>query len=258
MLQIQEKRMSFFEHLAELRIRLIYIMLFFVGMFIICLIFQDTLMRVAVRPHLQAVSWLKSEGINVAPTLLGIRYTAPFLAYLKLCLVFAAFLSAPFAFYQIWGFVSAGLYTQERKFVTIYGLLSFLLFIVGSIFGYLVLIPYGLYFLARYADPSIIALQFSLGEYISLVILLTVIMGIIFELPLVMVFLSKIGVTTPQTFRKWRKFQIVITFFVAAVLTPGPDVFSQCMMAIPICFLYEIGIILSSITVKNKSRVETL
>jgi Tat protein translocase TatC len=241
-------------HLEELRKRILYCLGFFAGVFVLCLFFQAELMKIATLPHLWVVGWLKEKGITATKRLLGLRYTAPIFAYLKLSLLGALFLSVPFCLYQLWCFISQGLFFKERKYALRFGSISLLLFVAGVLFGYFVLIPYGLYFLACYGDPGIIKLEYSIGEYLNLLILLSLTIGMIFELPLLMVFLSTIGIADREKFCRWRKFAIVIIFFASAILTPGPDIFSQCMMAIPLCLLYEIGIIFSGIFSRKEGR----
>jgi len=238
-----EIRITLFQHLEELRKRLLWSVVFFVGVFIICFIFADKLLLVAIGPHLKVASWFRKENIKFSQELISLTYLAPFMAYLKLALIFALFFSSPFTAYQIWKFVGAGLYKNERRYVLIFAPFSFILFIAGSLFGYFLLVPYGLYFLAKYADPNILTLQFSLSSYLDFMLWLTIVMGIVFQLPLIMIFFSLIGLIKPSTYIKVWKYVIVIIFFVSAVVTPGPDIFSQCAMAIPLCFLYVIGII---------------
>jgi len=149
-------------------------------------------------------------------------------------------------------FVGAGLYRKERKYVLVFALPSFLLFTAGCVFGYFVMIPYGLWGLAQLLDPAEIEPVFSFSPYLSLVLLLTIIMGAIFEVPLVMLFLVKVGLVEPATYTRGRKFAIVAMFVIAAVLTP-PDVITQIIMAIPLVLLYELGVILSKLAVRRRA-----
>ena len=210
-------------------------------------------MRWAIYPHHQVVEWLRAEKFTMELKLMSMTYVTPFMAYLKLAFIASIFFSSPFIAYQMWKFIGAGLYHKEKRFIFTYGPFSFLLFLGGCAFGYLFVLPYGLYYLAKYADPKIIMPQYTLSDYLSLVMWLTIVMGIVFQLPLIMAFFAKIGLVTAKSYISWWKFAVVAIFVVSAVLTPGPDVFSQLAMGIPLCLLYGLGIILSVIVAKKST-----
>jgi Tat protein translocase TatC len=249
-----QKLMTFGGHLKELRHRVILSLVGLGLAFLICFIFQDQLMQVVVWPHRRVVQWLKATGITAQEQLMSMTYTAPILGYLKLALICAIFLGSPWAGYQMWRFLSAGLYPSEKKFMLTYTPISIALFICGCLLGYFVMIPYGLWFLAIYSDPKIITLTFELTRYLNLVMILTIMMGVLFQLPLVMSFLSRVGFVKPQAFSRGRRLAIVISFLVAAIITPGPDIFTQAMVAIPLCLLYELGILFSRVAAKRAPR----
>ena len=175
-----------------------------------------------------------------------IRYQETFIAFIKMAFIAAIFVGSPLIAYQLWAFVAAGLYKKERNWVWVFAPFSLLMFIGGCLFGYFVLIRYGLLFLASYADNfrDEITLSPSLSMYMSLVLTLTVVAGVIFELPLVMLFLSKIGLVPPGAWIKFARYMIVGIFLMAALLTP-PDAVTQLLMAGPLLVLYILGIILS-------------
>jgi Tat protein translocase TatC len=180
---------------------------------------------------------------------ISLTYPGPFIAHIKLALITALFFSIPFIGYQLWKFVSAGLYPTERKGVILFAIPSFALFIAGCLFGYFILIPYALYFLQIYPDRADIQPIFSIAGYLDLVLLLTIIIGLIFEVPLIMLFLAKAGLVSHKTFSKGRKIAILLSVILAAFITP-PDIFSQIILALPMILLYEVGIILCRIFVK--------
>lgn len=234
--------MTLSEHLEELRWRLLKSVIAFIVVFIATLFFQNQLIDFFVLPHKWAMDSLKMPSKFYAG-----KYQAPFMAYLKLSLIVAVFFSFPVFLYQMWRFVSAGLYQNERKFILSFLPISILLFILGSLFGFFILLQNGLYFLALLSRPDIVSLDYFISDYLDLVTLLTVITGILFEIPVVMLLLTKIGLATPQTFSKFRRLAIVIILIVSAVVTPSTDPITQLILAVPLYFLFELGIILSKL-----------
>ena len=240
-----EVKMTFGEHLEELRWRLVKSLVALLIAFVVSVIYYDTLIWFVIQPHYQVMQWLNVKESEAA--LISGSYTKPMWAAMKLSFIVAVFVSSPFIAYQIWSFISAGLYPRERKYVVRYAPMSFLLFVVGCAFGYLVLIPYGLYGLAQMFSLKDIKPIYVLTDYLDLVMGLTIVTGAIFQLPLLMGFFSAIGLTTWRTWIKWIKFAVVAIFVAAAVLTPTPDIFTQLLLAVPLLFLYGIGIGLSAI-----------
>lgn len=240
-----EVRMTFGEHLEELRWRLVKSLVALLVAFVVAMVFYDSLIWFMVQPHYQVMEWLKIKEADAA--LITGSYTKPMWAAMKLSFIVAVFAASPFVGYQIWAFISAGLYARERKYVTRYAPFSFLLFIGGCAFGYLVLIPYGLYGLAQMFRLEDIKPIYVLTDYLDLVMSLTIITGAIFQLPLIMGFFSAIGMTSWRTWVRWIKFAIVAIFVAAAILTPTPDVFTQLLLAVPLLFLYGVGIGLSAL-----------
>jgi len=170
-----------------------------------------------------------------------LSYQEGFYAYIKLCLLTAVFMAYPIILFQIWRFVEAGLFKRERRYVKIFAPVSYIAFIIGVLFGYYFLIPYGLQFLIKILGGGIQPM-ITMSQYISLVTMLTLALGIVFQLPLIMLFISKIGMLKAEDFIKWRLYAILIIFILAAVITP-PDPFTQVMTALPMIILYEIGIL---------------
>ena len=244
-------RMTFGEHLEELRTRLFKSILVLLVAFVALLFETGPLIRVISRPHFRA---MKLMGIpREQSAFLAGSYTEPVVATLKLTFIVALFVSSPFIAWQIWAFVAAGLYPKERRYVVAYAIPSFVLFLGGCAFGFFLLIPYGLWGMANMQAVDIVDPKFTFSEYLNLVMLLTIILGAIFELPLIMLFLTVVGLVQPATYSKWRRFSIVLIFIVAAVLTP-PDVFSQLLMAFPLLILYEIGVILARIAARRHRK----
>lgn len=245
--------MSFGEHLEELRKRILYSLLGLLVAFLVSMGFYKPLVGVMVQPHFKAIEMVEeaSPELKIEREFLALTYTAPFLATLKMAFIFGLFVASPWVAYHMWAFIAAGLYQSEKKYLYYFACPSFLLFILGCLFGYFILLPYGLYGLTQIQVPEFIDPRFSFSEYLSLVMLLTIVMGAVFELPLLMIFFSKVGLIEPESYSKWRKFAIVGMFVVAALLTP-PDVFTQLMMVGPLIFLWELGILLSKLAVRKR------
>ena len=176
-------------------------------------------------------------------SLMAINYLENFNAYMKVSLVFGIIFTIPFLLYELWKFIGAGLHAHEQKYVVLFTPFSLALFAVGGLFGYFVMIPVGLEFLAGWG-LSEVNLSITLGSYISLFFTLTLILGIVFQTPLVMIFLTKIGIANTALLRKMRRISVFCGVCLAIVMTP-PDPFSWSLMAAPMIILYEIGILLS-------------
>jgi Tat protein translocase TatC len=186
-------------------------------------------------------------------TLQTIKYQEAFISYLKACIVAAIILASPWVFLQLWAFVGSGLYPREKRYVLLYMPFSFIFFAGGVTFGYLLLIPEGMTYLAKYANPELVSVQITLGFYLSFFLLLTVALGLVFQLPLVMMFLAKTGIVSSKDFAKYRKYAILAAPIIGAVLTP-PDPVTQLLLASPMFLLYEFGIQLSRLTGRKKKE----
>jgi Tat protein translocase TatC len=252
--------MTFGEHIEELRGRLlksvICLMLATVG----SLFFYDQLVVFITRPHVKAMKNLKVvlEKKGLKPNDLEFKlmaggYAAPVLATMKLGFIIALFVSSPFIGYQIWAFISAGLYKNERKYIVLFAPISYALFAVGCSFGYLFLVGICLTGLAStgIGGGDVVTPQYMFTDYLNLVTTLTILLGAVFQLPLVMVFLSKIGLVAPPTYNKWQRHALLCNLIAAAFIAP-PDVISMCVVAIPMILLYEIGVIASFVFASSK------
>ena len=159
----------------------------------------------------------------------------------------------PYIIYQLWSFISPGLHPNERKHSRGFIFVTSFLFFLGVLFGYYVITPLSINFLGTYSVSSEITNEIDLGSYISLVRSSSLASGFVFELPIIMYFLTKVGLVTPQFLRKYRKYALVIVLIISAVITP-PDVASQVIVAIPILILYQVSIYISAIVVRNQKR----
>jgi len=237
-----EEKQPFLSHLEELRKRLIYCAIAVGIGFVISYAFSENLFTILISP-------LK-EQLPADDRLIFTSLPEMFLTYLKTAFITGILLTSPFLFYQIWMFIAPGLYRREKRYVIPFVLSSTILFVGGALFGYFLVFPFGFKFFLGYANEYIQALP-SVKQYFSFAVKLLFAFGVVFELPVVIYFLSRMGIVSVDFLRKNRKYAILLTFALGAILTP-PDVITQCMMAGPLIVLYEIGIIIARIAEKKK------
>jgi sec-independent protein translocase protein TatC len=243
-----EEKLSFISHLDELRKRLIACVIAVGIGFGICYYFSEYLF----------IHYLAAPLNAVLPPGSKMIYTSllePFMTYLKIGFIGGIILSSPYLFYQFWKFVAPGLYQNEKKLIIPFVLFSSLLFIGGTLFGYKLVFPVTFRFLSSYSNSYLQILP-KMSEYFSLTINLLLAFGLSFELPIVIFFLAKIGVVTTTFLRRKRKYFIVLAFIAAAIITPTTDPFTQTLMAVPLIFLYEVGILLARWVGKQKAKKE--
>ena len=231
---MREKRLTFFQHLEELRSRIIKSLIFVIVVSCILFNLTDKILLNIVRP---------------VGSLIFIEPAEAFIANIKIAFWGGLFLSSPFILYQIWQFLLSGLNTNERKYALIFGPLSFIFFMLGAGFGYFIVVPIGIKFLLSFSTDFIVP-AISLGRYVSFVGVLTFAFGAIFEIPLVILFLARLGIVTPAFLSTKRRHAVVIIFILAAILTP-PDVITQCLMAGPLMILYELSVFFSKLACKR-------
>lgn len=231
-----EEKSPFTEHLSELRDRLIRSAIAIGIGFCSAYFFKEKLFEILTAPLIKAIG----DDKNTQMIFTGLPEA--FFTYLKVSLITGIVVSTPVLFYEFWMFISPGLYRDEKKYFLPIVLLSIIFFILGSSFGYFIAFPYGFQFFLEFSTDSIHAML-SMKEYLSFSSTLLLAFGFIFELPLVLSFMARMGLVSVAFLQKNRKYAILIIFIVAAILTPGPDVISQLLMAGPLMVLYEIGII---------------
>jgi sec-independent protein translocase protein TatC len=241
------EKQPFLSHLEELRKRLVVCAIGVGAGFVIAYIFAERLFQLLVAP-LKAVM---PEGDQLIFT----NLPEMFFAYIKVAFIAGIMAASPLIFYQLWMFIAPGLYRKEKKMAIPFVVSSTILFVGGALFGYFVVFPFGFKFFIGFSNEYVKALP-SVKQYFSFSMKLLFAFGAVFELPVIIFFLSKMGIVTPQFLRQKRKYAILLTFALAAILTP-PDVITQCMMAGPLIVLYEIGILVSRIAQKKKEDKET-
>ncbi|WP_395063641.1 twin-arginine translocase subunit TatC [Flavobacterium sp.] len=171
-------------------------------------------------------------------------------------LITAGFILAfPYILWELWKFISPALYEHERRHAGAFVIVSSLLFFIGVVFGYYIIVPLSINFFGTFNVSDTIVNQFSIDSYTSMVKTSLVASGLVFELPIIVYFLAKLGLVTPDFLRKYRKFAIVIILIVAAIVTP-PDIPSQVIVSIPILILYEVSIIIAAVVAKKQKTNE--
>jgi sec-independent protein translocase protein TatC len=232
--------MTFLEHLEELRWRLIYSIIGVGVGALLCWIFIDFIIdKVLLLPA-------RHSGV----LLQNLKPFGQLMLYFEVAMVGGAILSLPNIFYQLWKFISPALRNKERKYITGIVIFSTLCFLIGIVFAYVVMLPMSLKFAAEFGSAQIKNV-FAIDEYMSIIISIMLGSGVVFELPMISFFLTKIGILTPEFMRKYRRHAIVLIFVAAAFLTPSPDPVSQLILAIPLILLYEISIIISKLARKK-------
>jgi sec-independent protein translocase protein TatC len=173
--------------------------------------------------------------------------------FVWMCLLAGFILSFPYILWQIWNFISPALYEKERKNVRVFLFFSSLLFFMGVVFGYYVVIPMSVNFVATFSVSKMVVNQFTLESYIGMFKTSILASGLFFELPIIIYFLTKLGLVTPAFLRKYWKYAVVIILIIAAIVTP-PDVVSQLIVAIPMLLIYEASIFISVLVYKKRQR----
>lgn len=236
----EEKEMTFLEHLEELRWRIIYSLIGILIGTILAWIFIDYLVEfVLLKPA-------KDSGAELQ----NLKPFGQLFLYVQVAIIIGVIISIPNIFYQLWRFIAPALHKRERKYILSIVIFSSLCFLMGVAFAYFVMLPLTLKFAAQFGSTDI-KNQFAIDEYMSIIISVMLAAGIVFELPMISLFLSKLGILKPSFMKKYRKHAIVIIMIAAAILTPGTDPVSQIMLAVPLVVLYEISILISKLSQKK-------
>jgi sec-independent protein translocase protein TatC len=235
-----DDKMPFMEHLGELRIRIVRSLIaLFVGLGI-ALPFSQQIVDYLARP-------VRETGHNLIFTSL----TEGFWVQMKVAVIVGLFLAAPGILWQVWAFIAPGLHKHERKYALPFVLIGSLLFIGGGVFSLKVVTPFAIQYLLSYERQGLQAM-ITIGSYVDFLLKFTLAFGAVFELPLAITLLSRMGVVTPQMLARNRKYAVLGAFIAGAILTPTPDMFNQTLMAGPLILLYEIGIISARIFGKRR------
>ena len=263
---IQE--MSFLDHLEDLRwhlIRSVFAILIAASIAFISkdFIFNDVLFgpkNIDFFTYDLLCKISKSIGldesfcINEMPfTIQSRTMSGQFSAHIWISITAGFIISFPYVIYQFWSFISPGLYQNEKKNARGFIFISSLLFFIGVLFGYYIVTPLSINFLGSYSVSNEITNEFDLDSYVGLIRASVIASGLIFELPIIIYCLTKIGLVTPEIMVKYRKFALVIVLVLSAIITP-PDIASQIIVAIPIVILYQISIYISKIVLRKEKK----
>ena len=236
--------MTFLEHLEELRKRIFWSFAVLIGAVIPAWFFSKALYNILAHP----VTQFLPEGKKLAFTSL----TAPFMLYIKVSFLAALFFTSPFIFFQVWMFVAPGLYQKEKKYVIPFVLFTSLFFMAGAVFAYFVVFPFACnFFLGMGADFDPVI---TVDQYFSLALRVILGIALVFEMPTLAFFLSKIGLITAKMMIKQFKYAVLVVFIIAAVISPTPDMINQSIIAVPMLGLYGISILIAALVGKKKTK----
>lgn len=259
--------MTFLQHLEELRWHIIRAIIAIVAGAIVAFMFKnfifDTVILAPNNPDFITNRLLcrLADAVN-APVLcinqnpvelISIKMSGQFTTHINISLVAGLIMAFPYVFWEFWSFFRPALYEKERKYARGAVTMASLLFLTGILFGYFIITPLSINFLGSYRVSDIVNNQINITSYIGSVTSVALSAGITFELPIVVFFLARIGVVTPEFMRKYRKHSIVLVLLVAAVITP-PDVFSLVLVTIPLILLYELSIFIAARVVRKRAE----
>lgn len=239
-----ERRLSFGEHLEELRLTIFLCLLSIFVAAAACFVLREEILAIVLVP-------VQRLGLQLQT----IQVTEPFIVALKLAGLGGLMLASPFVSHFLWEFVGSGLYPHERRIVRMYAPFSVGLFLLGVLFCYVFVLPTGLGFLTTFLDSAWIVNGIQLSSYLSFFLLLNVAIGLSFELPLVMLVLQRVGLVNPEQLRRYRRHAVLIAFVAAALFTP-PDPVTQIFLGSAVVILYEVGIWLGVWTTRKSTAVE--
>lgn len=242
----EEERTPLTEHLTELRDRLVRAFIAVGVGFVIAYCFKERLFEFLTAPLVTA--------LGAGNKMIFTGLPEAFFTYLKVSLLTGIVLATPVLFYEFWMFVSPGLYRSEKRFMIPVVILSVIFFMLGSSFGYFVVFPYGFQFFLGFSSDTIQAMP-SMKEYLGFSSKMLLAFGFVFELPLIITFMARMGLVSVDFLKKNRKYAVLIFFTGAALITP-PDVVTQIMMAIPLMILYEISIVGAKVFQKKSDDAE--
>jgi len=241
--RLQDRKMSLMDHLEELRKRFIICIVTVLACSIFSYFYSDKILAILKRPFPHSLVFISPQE--------------PFVITLKIALFGGIIIALPMIIYQAWQFVSLALKEKEKRYLLFYGPFSLLLFLSGASFAYFVAIPVGLRFLLSFGGSSLEPM-ISVSKYLSFITVTILTFGIVFELPLVSLFLVRIGIISPQFLAKNRKVAIIAIFVLAAILTPSIDAFTQILLAVPLLILYEVSILLTKMVVVEKGEEKVI
>ena len=265
----EEREMTFWEHLDELRGTLWRVLIAIFVTSIVAFVFKDILFDdiilapksktfITYKAFCKLGEWLSMPSLCIYPSqfqLINISLAGQFTSHMNISLVAGLILALPYVLWELWRFIKPGLSDQEvrssRGAVTVISML----FILGVLFSYFIVAPLMINFLGGYVVSESVSNQIALTSYVSSITMMTLLMGLLFELPVLILFLTKIGVITPDYVRKYRKHVLIGILIISGIITPSPDMFSQVIVAIPLYALFELSLLLSSRMFRKKKEL---
>jgi sec-independent protein translocase protein TatC len=266
----EEKEMAFLDHLEELRWHVVRSVAVIFIMMILAFVFTEFIFdKIILAPSYTSFvtfKWLCRLGevtgidglcVTKIPMKLQSRFLmGQFTMQLTSSFVIGLCVSFPYVVWELWRFISPGLYIREKKGSRGAVFYVSFLFLLGIAFGYFILSPMTIAFLANYTISDKIANEFDITSYVSTITALVLGSGLLFQLPVVMFFLTKVGIVTPKFLRQYRKHAVVIILITGAIITPSPDPLSQSLISVPLYILYEISIWISAMELRRKEKRE--
>ena len=263
----KQGEMSFLEHLEELRWHIIRSVLAIMVMAILAFIYKDFIFNTIIfkpktpdfwtnRMFSKFADFVGSEAIKINQSdlqLISIKMAGQFITHVWTAIVAGFIVASPIIFYEFWRFIKPALYENEKRHATGAVFFTSVLFSMGVLFGYYLIVPLSIHFLGSYSISGDVINQININSYISTVVSISLASGVVFLLPIFVYFLSKVGMLTPSFMKKYRRHAYVLMLLLAAIITP-PDVFSQIMVAFPLVILYEVGIVISKRIEKRREK----
>lgn len=257
----ETKMMSFLEHLGELRKKIVVSLIATCITFVITFNYSEYILKFLMFPLKYNLDFsVRKMYMYFVPQdklhntkLVFLGPAEGFWMNMKIALVAALILALPILFQQLWSFISPGLHVKEKKYVVPFIFTATVLFLIGAAFCFFIVLPFAMGFLLTYKIGDFMMPMLSVGQYVDFCLKFILAFGIVFELPIFVVFATRMGLVTTKTLAKNRRYAILIAFIVASILTPTPDAFNQTLMAVPMIVLYEVGILVSRIFIRQKA-----
>lgn len=256
-----DKKQSLTEHLGELRNRILITVIAIVIGFGVSFYFSEFIFKILTLPMHSTLKFslekpfLSYQAKNPELRLVFLAPAEALWMHFKISLISGIVLSSPIIFYEIWRFLSPGLLEKEKRYAMPFVIVTTSLFLIGALFCFIIVLPFAMNFLLTYKTEHLQPML-SVGKYVDFCLKFVIAFGVVFELPVVVLFLTRMGIVTPDFLAKNRKYAILIAFVLAALLTPTPDAFNQTLMAGPMILLYEIGILASRIFNRKRKGSE--
>lgn len=264
-----EREMTFWDHLDELRGTLWRILIAIILTSILAFSFKEILFDyiilapksksfITYRFLCQLGEWLSTPSLCVDPSqfkLININLAGQFTSHMNISFIAGLILALPYVLWELWRFIKPGLTEKEINSSRGVVAITTMLFLTGVLFSYFIVAPLMINFLGGYVVSSDVSNQISLTSYVGSISMMTLLMGLLFELPVLVLFLTRIGIITPKYLRKYRKHTVIGILIIAGIITPSPDIFSQVVVALPLYALFEMSLLISARIYRKKHEL---